>query len=40
MVNEKTSTDQLVRRFIEDLGISYEEQGSSNVQILFRLTLH
>lgn len=33
MVNERTSTDQLVRRFIEDLGVSYEEQGSSNVQI-------
>ncbi|PEK31568.1 HsdM family class I SAM-dependent methyltransferase [Bacillus pseudomycoides] len=33
MVNEKTSTDQLVRRFIEDLGVTYEEQGSSNIQI-------
>ncbi|AXP47363.1 N-6 DNA methylase [Bacillus subtilis] len=33
MVNEKTSTDQLVRRFIEDLGVTYEEQGSSNTQI-------
>ncbi|WP_399630877.1 class I SAM-dependent DNA methyltransferase [Sporosarcina sp. SG10008] len=33
MVNEKTSTDQLVRRFIEDLGVKYEEQGSSNIQI-------
>ncbi|MDT2824338.1 HsdM family class I SAM-dependent methyltransferase [Vagococcus lutrae] len=33
MVNEKTSTDQLVRRFIEELGVPYEEQTSSNVQI-------
>ncbi|MCE4045151.1 SAM-dependent methyltransferase [Lysinibacillus fusiformis] len=33
MVNEKTNTDQLVRKFIEDLGVAYEEQGSSNIQI-------
>ncbi|WP_042225263.1 HsdM family class I SAM-dependent methyltransferase [Oceanobacillus manasiensis] len=33
MLNEKTSTDQLVRRFIEGIGVTYEEQGSSNVQI-------
>lgn len=33
MVNEKTSTDQLVRGFIEELGVPYEEQTSSNVQI-------
>ncbi|WP_305960307.1 HsdM family class I SAM-dependent methyltransferase [Bacillus safensis] len=33
MVNEKTSTDQLVRKFIEELGVPYEEQTSSNVQI-------
>lgn len=33
MVNERTSTDQLVRRFIEELGVPYEEQTSSNVQI-------
>lgn len=33
MVNEKTSTDQLVRKFIEDLDVSFEEQGSSNIQI-------
>lgn len=33
MVNEKTSTDQMVRRFIEEIGVEYEEQGSSDVQI-------
>ena len=33
MANEKTNTDQLVRRFIEELNVSYEEQTSSNVQI-------
>ncbi|CAI8888005.1 HsdM family class I SAM-dependent methyltransferase [Bacillus velezensis] len=33
MPNERTSTDQLVRRFIEELGVPYEEQTSSNVQI-------
>ncbi|MCY8474626.1 class I SAM-dependent DNA methyltransferase [Bacillus halotolerans] len=33
MLNEKTSTDQLVRKYIEDIGVIYEEQGSSNVQI-------
>lgn len=33
MLNEKTSTDQLVRRFIEDINVPYEEQSSSNTQI-------
>ena len=33
MANEKTNTDQFVRRFIEEIGVAYEEQGSSNVQI-------
>lgn len=33
IMNEKTDTDQLVRRFIEDIEVSYDEQGSSNVQI-------
>lgn len=33
MSNERTSTDQLVRRYIEELGVPYEEQTSSNVQI-------
>ncbi|MBF2480272.1 N-6 DNA methylase [Listeria seeligeri] len=33
MMNEKTVTDQYVRREIENLGISYEEQTSSNPEI-------
>lgn len=33
MLNEKTTTDQLVRKFIEELGVKYDEQGSSNVEI-------
>lgn len=33
MVNERTSTDQLVRKLIEDIGVRYEEQASSNIQI-------
>ncbi|WP_228473308.1 HsdM family class I SAM-dependent methyltransferase [Listeria seeligeri] len=32
-MNEKTVTDQYVRREIENLGISYEEQTSSNPEI-------
>ena len=30
MPNEITLTDQLVRRKLDDVGLKYEEQGSSN----------
>ncbi|MBC2327231.1 HsdM family class I SAM-dependent methyltransferase [Listeria booriae] len=33
MLNEKTSTDQLVRKFLTDIDVKFEEQGSSNIEI-------
>lgn len=33
MPNEKTATDQLCRKLIEDLGVPYEEQKTKNIEI-------
>ena len=32
-MNEKTGIDQFMRKEIESLGVSYDEQQSSNVEI-------
>ena len=32
-LNEKTDTDQLVRKFLNDINVDFDEQGSNNVEI-------
>ncbi|MGX8233937.1 HsdM family class I SAM-dependent methyltransferase [Bacillus subtilis] len=38
MPNERTATDQFVRKQIEELGVTYDEQGSSIVEVRQALT--